>query len=203
MKNTILSIIALCLISSCSKDPRYGSEKLKDGQIVEILLDHKPSADDETNVILPKMNKLEWPLWGFNSRMPGYTYKVKAKFLQQDLRAADGPEARFEFLELISKEKYSGTESFTVQLLVSFLPGGPSIRINKTNDKYFLNYPAVELSYKNDVVKNQLEEIWQEALLVRNNVKQKPDKWTQIKATVTHDPNKFGEAYLVEKIELL
>jgi len=56
-------------------------------------------------------------------------------------------------------------------------------------------------------VKDQLEEIWQNVLEIRENWEANHQsgrpKWKSIRATVTHDPGNFGKAYLVQRIEFL
>lgn len=48
----------------------------------------------------------------FDERQPGDVYKVRAKVVVSEHEIADGPNSWFELVEVISKEKYEGNESF-------------------------------------------------------------------------------------------
>ncbi|MNY52865.1 hypothetical protein D3C86_1885750 [compost metagenome] len=77
--------------------------------------------------------------------------------------------------------------------------------VGKENEKYLYINEKLQLTYTSLEVKAQLEEIWQHVLEMRESwTKGKGQinpKWKSIKATVTHDPANFGNAYLVQRIE--
>jgi len=203
-----LSLLFFVLfLTACSKDELYGPFKLKNGQEVELLVDHRYASVNESLLILPQNEPAGMSLRGFDSRKPGYTYRVKARLNVNPNPPQDGPDRWFNLTSVISEEKYQGNEPFDILLIQSYVPGGPVITLRKTNDKYEYIQDKLELSYASQAVKDQLEEIWQNSLEIRKdwelNHKASLPKWKSIKATVTHDPNNFGKAYLVQRIEFL
>ncbi|MGY3054884.1 hypothetical protein ACVWYG_003093 [Pedobacter sp. UYEF25] len=200
MKNVLLLCFAICLCS-CSKE-KFGPLNLKDGQVVELLVGDKYGSDQDELLILPARNAAEASLYSFTERRPGFTYKVKAKFVVAPKDLQDGPAYYFEFINVISKERYAGNESFTIPLIVSYVPGGPVIQLNKSDDNFFYLSDKIQLTYKDEEVRKQLEEIWQHAQEIRSNWPNNQQlKWRAVKATAKHDSAKFDSAYLVEKIE--
>ena len=202
MKNILLLFIALFCIS-CAKEELHGPLKLKNGQEVELLVDHRYASINEMLLRLPGREAAGASLSGFSEREPGYTYRVRAKFHFEKNPPEDGPAYWFDFLNVISKEQYKGNEPFEIQLVLSLIPGGPFISIGKLANDYYYIPEKIQLTYDSDALGRQLEEIWQDAKEMRENWQsgQLP-KWKSIKATVVHDPQKFGKAYLVQKIEL-
>src|SRR5690606_11246219 len=156
-------------------------------------------------LILPQNEPAGLSLFGFDQREPGYTYRVKAKLNIAENPPQDGPDRWFDFSEVISKEKYEGNEPFEIRLIVSYVPGGPTISLGKQDNDYYFIPEKLQLTYTNEEVKNQLEEIWQNAVEIRENweenKQQNDPKWKSIRATVTHDPENFGKAYLVQKVQ--
>jgi hypothetical protein len=201
MKKIILIVAVFCL-AACKKENVYGPAHLRNGQEVELLVDHRYAADQDALLILPERVDAGASLVGFPQREPGYSYRIKARFSHDDNPPADGSSDAFEFISVISRDKYQGTEPFTVPLIVSYVPGGPFIRIGKIGNDYYLIQDNIQLTYTDPTVAAQLEEIWQQASYIRANwqIVNKP-KWTAIKATVIHDPQKFGKAYLVQRLE--
>lgn len=203
MRYVVLLFCTICLFS-CSKEKTYGPQKFKESQIVQLFVGDKYGSDQDQLLLLTNKSVAGASLHSFTERKPGFTYNVKAKFVLSPEGLQDGPEYYFEFLNVISQKKYTGEESFTIPLIVSYVPGGPVIKLNKKDDKFFYVSDKIELTYQNDEVRKQLEEIWQHVQEIRKDPSsnQQP-KWKDIKVTVKHDPNKFSEAYLVEKIEFL
>lgn len=190
--------------SACSKEEVYGPLKLKNGQEVELLVDHRYAAVNETLLVLPQNKPAEMSLLGFSERKPGYSYRVKARLHVEKNPPQDGPDRWFDFSRVVSEEKYLGNEPFDITLIKSFVPGGPVITLSKKDDQYQYMQDKLQLTYTSQTVKDQLEEIWQNAMEIREKAKnqqQSGPKWKSIKATVTHDPDKFGKAYLVQRIE--
>jgi hypothetical protein len=203
-----LSLLFFVLfVSACSKEKLYGPFKLKNGQEVELLVDHRYASTNESLLILPQNKPVEITLQGFNDRKPGYKYRVKARFNVDANPPQDGSDRWFNLTSIISGEKYQGNEPFDITLIKSYIPGGPVISLRKSNGKYQYIQDKLELSYTTQAVKDQLEEVWQNALEIRDNWEKNHHlsypKWKSIKATVTHDPDNFGKAYLVQYIEFL
>lgn len=203
MKQLSLIFIVLFL-TACKKEETYGPYKLKNGQEVELLIDHRYEADNAPILILPQSEAAGLSIHGFPERKPGYIYRVKAKFNKDPNPPQDASDSWFNLTKVISEEKYKGNESFEISLIKSYIPGGPFISLHKIGDKYQYIQDKLELTYANQTVKDQLEEIWQNAQGKQSkstdNSLNRP-KWKSIKATVTHDPNNFGKAYLVQRIE--
>lgn len=198
MRKLVLLFIAAALFS-CKKEATYGPLKLKNGQEVDLLVDHRYGADQDILLQASNRKSAEAYLSGFDNREPGYNYKVRAKFHYEENPPADGPAFWYDFIKVESKEQYKGDEAFTVPMIVSYVPGGPVIRLNKTGSNYYFVPDKLQFTYADNTVKAELEEIWANVEEVRNN-RQLP-KWKAIKATVTHDPSNFGKAYLVKQIE--
>lgn len=192
-------------LSACSKEELYGPYKLKNGQEVELLVDHRFEAIGETLFIMPENKPAELSLHGFPERKPGYTYRVKARFHIEKEPLQDGPDRWLDFRKVISEQKYQGTEPFDISLIKSYIPGGPTIYVTKKDGQYQYIQEKIQLGYASPAVKDQLEEIWQHVLEIHESYgkDKKPiyPKWKSIKATVTHDPDNFGKAYLVQRIE--
>jgi len=205
MKYFSFLIISLSL-SSCSKDEVYEPHHLKNGQEVELLVDHRYESDDEQLLILPKNQASSLSVHGFSERKPGYVYHVMAKFNVTADLIQDAPDRWFNVTKIISEEKYQGNETFGVSLIKSIVPGGPVIYLTKKDGQYQYIQDKLELTPNSQIVKDQLEEIWLNAKEIRDSwsTREKKElKWKLIKATVTHDPDKFGKAYLVHRIEFI
>jgi hypothetical protein len=200
MKNLLLLFIVSAFVS-CKKSERYGPLNLKNGQEVELLVSHRYDAGNDQLLKLPDNVDAGASLSGFDQREPGYSYHVKATFKYDQNPPQDASSYYFVFEKIISQEQYKGTESFPVQLITSYIPGGPVIRLSKTGNDYYLIPGKLQLTYANSTVQNELEEIWLNAQEIRTNWQngQRP-KWKAIKATVVHDPQRFGKAYLVQQI---
>ena len=204
MKNMLLLLFTVFAFFSCKKSERYGPLNLKNGQEVELLVSHRYGADNDVLLKLPGNVDAGASLWGFDQREPGYNYRVKARFNRDEVPLQDGPEYYFVFEKILSKEQYKGNESFTVQLITSYVPGGPVIKLSKTGNEYYLIPGKLQLTYANSSIQNELEEIWLNVQEIRaNSVKGQRPKWKAIKATVVHDPQKFGKAYMVQQIQFV
>ncbi|RLJ72014.1 hypothetical protein [Pedobacter alluvionis] len=203
MKNLLLLFIIFAFVS-CKKSERYGPLNLKNGQEVELLVSHRYGADNDQLLKLPGNVDAGASLSGFDQREPGYTYRVKATFKYNENPPQDASSYYFFFEKINSKEQYKGNESFTVQLITNYLVGGPNIRLSKTGTEYYMIPGKLQLTYANSTIQNELEEIWLNAQEIRTNWQngQRP-KWKAIKATVVHDPQQFGKAYLVQQIQFI
>jgi hypothetical protein len=159
-------------------------------------------------MLLPQNASPQLPLSAFDEREPGYNYRVKARMstYKGPQMMDDGPTSALQFVKTISKEKYEGDESFDLALIQQ-LSGIDwwRIMLHKKDDKYHFIPVDVTLTYANEQVREQLEEIWQHNKELMENYQTDgtpPEvKWRTIKATVTHDPDNFGKAYRVSHIE--
>lgn len=197
----------ILFLSACTKDEVYAPFNLKNGQEVELLVDHRYAAVNETLLIMPQNEPAQLSVHGFSQRKPGYIYRIKAKFNIDKNPPQDASDRWFNLSRIISEERYQGNEPFDITLIKAIVPGGPVITMQKKDDRFFYIEDKLQLTYANETVKNQLEEIWLNVLEVRdswtNGQQSQYPKWKSIKATVTHDPNNFGKAYLVQHIEFL
>lgn len=201
-----LSLLFFILfLSACSKEEVYGPLKIKNGQEVELLVDHRYASVNERLLIFPQNEPADLSLHGFSERKPGYTYRVKARLHIEKNPPQDSPDRWFDLSRVISEEKYKGNEPFDITLIKSFIPGGPVITLVKKDGQYQYIQDKLLLTYTSQTVKDQLDEIWQNAMEIRENQDKNHQhglpKWKSIKATVTHDPANFGKAYLVQRIE--
>jgi len=201
---------AFFMLTSCSKEEGYGPFHLKDGQEVELLVDHRYGSVDDTPLLLPQNESPQLPLSGFEEREAGYTYRVKAKMVAyKGAQVMDGgPMSHLKFIEVISKEKHEGNEPFDLSLVWSVIPGPNRVWLMKEEGKYMYilrDGSRMQLTYADEKVGGKLEEIWEfnkEIFRYDSSPSEKGSKWQSIRATVTHDPDNFGKAYLVSHIEL-
>ncbi len=204
MMKYIYLLMAVIFFSACSKEELIGPSKLKNGQEVEVSVSDRYGTTDDPVLLLPSNKPAEMSLLGFMEREPGYNYRVKAKVIKPAEPPQDGSAYWLEFIKVLSKEKTNNNAPFELALIQSYVPGGPIIRLRKQADKYFFD-DKVTLSYANEQVRQQLEEIWSfnKSLLESwQDTKTVPAmKWKAIKATVTHDPQLFGKAYLISEIK--
>lgn len=202
MKQLYVCLIVF-LLSACSKDK--SEDTFKNGQEVQLMVDHRYGSRQDGLSLLPQQKQVSYSLSGFKDRKPGYIYQVKARFKKLANPPQDVADSWFEFIQVISEQRYNGNESFDIDLIQSIVPGGPFIAINKTTDHYQYTTLNLELTIANQTVKDQLAEIWKNQQdIIDSYVQHKQPlqpKWRFAKATVTHDPNNFGHAYLVQKIE--
>ncbi|WP_345947783.1 hypothetical protein ABDD95_13090 [Mucilaginibacter sp. PAMB04274] len=202
MKSNVIKAGALCvvmlltIVTGCKKD--FDPDKPKNGQEVELFLDHYQDVGNQMAYLLPDKIKSPYGLQGFNERELGYTYRVKAKVVITKEPLQDGPDRWFEFERVVSKDLYTGTEPFQVSLISNFVPGGPGLAIGKRDDKYY--YLSYEFKPANDAVKARIEEV----LALRQRIYTDPayGHSVSIKATVTHATDNRANTYLVQGIEV-
>ncbi|MGJ1430788.1 hypothetical protein ACR79M_04405 [Sphingobacterium spiritivorum] len=203
MKNLLFTLCTLLLVLSCKKEEVYSPWKLKNGQIVELQVSHKYGSTDNQLLLLPGKESIDISLYDFNEREPGYNYKVKAKMVGLKEPPMDGSSYYFEFMKVLNKEKYNGTETFTIPLIRSAMPGGPYILIRKKEGKYYFEGEKLILKPLNTEAAAELEMLWQEQMDLEAKWKANQNavpKWHMVTARVKHDPDNFGKAYIVEKL---
>jgi hypothetical protein len=204
MKQLFFFFLLLSVLS-CKKDEKYAPLDLKNGEVVELLVDHRYRAVNEQLLLLPQGRNAELSIDGFDERKPGYTYRVKAKFHFEKEPPMDASDRWFDFISVVKEEKYQATDSFEIALIQSPGFGGPMIVLQKTGNQYYYLNNQIQLTYTSQNVQNQLEEIWQNAVAVQQSYQSSTPirslKWKTVKATVTHDPANFSKAYLVSGIQ--
>lgn len=130
--------VFLIIFSACSKEEGYGRFNLKDGQEVELSVGHRYGAIGDEPLLLPQNESPHLPLSAFDMREAGYQYKVKARLVAyHGPPIMDGGSGHsLQFLEVISKKKYEGNETFDLSLVRSIVPGPEFIALRKDGDKY-------------------------------------------------------------------
>ena len=206
MKKPFLTICMLLLgavsLLSCKKDNADNPSGFKDGEEVELLVDHRFASENDVLLTLPKSTPTYLWLDGFQDREPGYNYRVKARFYREKEVIMDAPSYYFKFVKVISKTQTKETGSFKIQIIQSPIPSGPHIQLFMRDGNYYFKNGSVQVTAADDIVRNQLKEIYEHAEAIRANgpptIKL---KWTTIEATVIHDPLKFGKAYQVQSFK--
>lgn len=196
---------AMLILTACSKEDTFGPWNLKNGQEVEVSVGHQYGAVNDDVLLLPQNKPAEMSLYYFTDREPGFTYRVRAKMVAEKVPPQDGPAYYLEYIETLGKERYNGNESFELELIQSYIPAGPMIVLFKKDGKYFLD-SKIQLTYNNDEVEDQLEEIWENREEIRQNAIDKVaslPRWKSIRATVSHDPANFGREYLIHSLKFL
>ena len=209
MRNLLILFIALVIITACSKD-EFNPLNPKDGQKVELFLDHYRDVNDLRTFLLPEKTPASLSLREFDEREPGYTYKVAAKVVVPKVPMQDGPDRWFELIEVLNKERYVGDESFEIGLIGHDLFGN-YLAIRKVDGQ--LKYGKLVLYPINEEVKLKLEGYVQDIELLREELIESKDegKYREykeymrklvLKAVVSHDPENLGKGYLVHSLRL-
>ena len=185
------ALFILLLSFGCSKE----SVNPKDGQIVELFVDHYEEANSQRVSLLPGKELITTYLQGFDERELGYTYKVRAKAYYPKEPPQDGPSNWFIFEKVLSKEIYNSTEPFVISLKSNGLFGS-SIAFAFRNQVF--EYGNYTLKPENDVVKKQLEDV----LLLRSRFESDYQYALKviINAVVIHDPNNRSKGYIVKSV---
>lgn len=192
-----LSLLFIALLAlGCSKD-KLDPDHMKDGQIVELFVDHYSAYGSRTIFVMPKNEASSLNLAGFDQRELGYTYKVKARVVVPKTPVMDGPDRYFSFIEVLSKERYTNNAPFEISLKFHDLFGS-ALAFGKENNVF--NYMGYTLNPENDDVRKQLEDIY----LLKDKFRQDIDysRLNDVKAVVTHDPANWGKGYLVRSVRI-
>lgn len=187
-----LPLLFILLLSfGCKKD----SENPKNGQIVELFVDHYEETNSQRISLLPKKELITTYLEGFADRELGYTYSVRAKAYYPKEPPQDGPSNWYVFEKVLSKQIYDNTASFVISLKYSGLFGS---NIAFAVRSQIFEYGNYTLRPENDAVKKQLEDV----LLLRSKLQSDYQyaATVTISATVTHDPNNRSKGYLVKGV---
>lgn len=192
-----LSLLFIALLAlGCSKD-KFNPDNPKNGQIVELFVDHYSAYGSSTLFVLPKNEASSLNLRGFDQRNLGYTYKVKARFVIEKQPPMDGADRWFDFIEVISKERYTNTAPFEISLKFHDL-FGTALALGKENNDF--KYMGYTLKPENEAAKKQLEDIY----LLKTKFQQDIEysRLNDVKAVVTHDPANWEKGYLVRSVRI-
>ncbi|TKC04284.1 hypothetical protein [Pedobacter frigoris] len=204
----IYLLIAGLLLAGCSKEKTHGPWNLKDGQEVEVLVSHRYAATDDLLTLLPQKKMDIGGVYSFTDREPGYNYRVKARMVAPDVPPQDGPSYWLELVKVLSKERYTGNDSFVIELIYRGW-GSPGIMLEKKDGLYDFQ-GKVKLTPATPAISEKLAEMWAYYEDYLQRIKgYRPGnpmpvlKWKSIKGRVTHDPANFGKSYLVSNLEFM
>jgi len=203
MHKLILLLIAFSL-AACSKD-EFNPSNPKNGQKAELFVDHYSDVRNQMVFLLPKREPSPLSLGGFEERELGYTYKVKAKVYKSPQPVMDdGANSWFEYTEVISKERCTGTESFEIGLVypLGFESGG-GLAVRKESD-HFKYGGGGNLRPADAEIKQQLEDFISKEKEIGNSEEYREYREYMsklaLRAVVSHDPENWGSGYLVHEI---
>lgn len=205
MRNVFILFIVLAFITACSKD-EFDPLKPRNGQKAELFLDHYVDVKDERVLLLPQMKSSYMSLAGFGERELGYTYKVKAKvYVSSQLVMDDGVNSWFEFLGVVSKDKYTSDEPFEIGLVypIGFYSGG-NLAVKKEGDLFKYGDSGYDLRFVNEENKNFIEAMVGGGGIETFENYQEYQEYLRemaLQAVVTHDPENYGKGYLVHSLE--
>jgi hypothetical protein len=202
-----IAFLAIVLaFAGCSKDD-FNPSRPKNGQKADLFVDHYRDVRNQMIFLLPQKNPSTLSLGGFQERELGYTYKVKAKvYVSPQPVMDDGANSWFEFVEVISKERYSGSDVFEIGLVygMGFGGSGGNLAVKKEGDRYTYGAGG-ELRPINAAVKEQLDEYLAKEKAISNS--QNYIEYQQylsklaLKAIVSHDPENYGKGYVLHEIK--
>lgn len=203
MNKFILLLIFISFVA-CSKD-EFNPSNPKEGQKAELFVDHYSDVRNQMVFLLPDKGPSPLSLRGFEERELGYSYKVKAKVYKSPQPVMDdGVNSWFEHIEVIKKERYTGTETFEIGLVypLGFESGG-GLAVRKEGD-HFEYGGGGNLRPANTEVKQQLEEfiLKQQQIGTSEEYKEYRAYMSKLdlRAVVVHDPENWGKGYLVREI---
>lgn len=203
MKNFRLLFAMLIFTLGCSKEKTFGPWNLKDGQEVEVLVSHRYGAIGDQLTLLPQGKATESSISSFSERQPGYNYKVRVRMVAPETPPQDGSSYWLEFVKILSKEKYTGDESFEIDLIKSGGMIGTYISLWKKNDLFYYYPSKIILTAANAQIAEELEAVNdynKEYATTHTSGQYSLIKWVSVKATVKHDPANFGMGYVVTKV---
>lgn len=210
MRNVFILFLVLSFVA-CSKD-EFNPLKPKNGQNVELFLDHYWDVNDQRAFLLPQKQPSSMSLRDLrevDEREPGYTYKVKAKVVVSKDEIQDGPNSWFELVEIVSKEKYTDDEPFEIGLIGHDLFGS---YLSVKEEEGQILYGNLLLNPTNVEVKQQLEAYIRQNEQLRDEFIESKDenKYREyqeylrklaLRAVVTHDSENLGKGYIVHSIK--
>lgn len=204
MRKLIILFIAISL-AACSKD-EFNPSNPRSGQKADLFLDHYSDVRDRRVFLLPDRSPSPLSLGGFEERQPGYTYKVRAQvYKSPQVVMDDGVNSWFEYVEVISKEKYTGTEPFEIGLVYPWgFESGGGLAVSKEGE-LFKYGGGGNLRPANAAIAQQLESfIVREKDIVNSEDYREYREYLRtlaLRAVVSHDPENWGNGYLVHEIK--
>lgn len=205
MRSLTLLFPIIFFIIGCSK-VEFNPSKPKNGQKAELFVDHYSDVRNQMIFVLPQREPSPLSLVGFNERELGYTYKVKAKvYISPQPIMDDGSNSWLEYTQVISKEKHTDTQPFEIGLVFprGFGSGG-GLAVKIAGNQYLYGAGG-KLRPDNVRVKQQLDD-----LIIKGEEVKNANEFAEFqeylsrmafRAVVTHDPENYGNGYLVHEIK--
>lgn len=195
MKHFYLLLSLTLLFTACSKD-EFDRSKPKNGQEVELFVDHYIAGGDQRLFLSDDREALLGTyVKNFNEREIGYTYLIKAKVVVPEQILWDGPAYWFEHIKTIHKDKYQGLDTFALPLFGSWMPD-PFFCLTKDATK-FSYYSGYDLTPANDTVQADLEKA-----LVKGQEILTSGGPRVLNIIVQHDPANYTKGYIVHRVAL-
>jgi len=195
MKHFYLFLSLAFLFVACSKDD-FNPSKPKDGQVVELFLDHYTTAGDQRISINAKRDEsLHTYLKNFDEREKGYVYIVKAKVVVTPSGWADYPSYTFDYIKTLAREKYQGTDTFALPLF-GWIGDGDAFFLRKDAAGY--SYLDYQLKPADASVQADLGKAVEKGLQMINTAGPR----TPLKVYVQHDPANYAKGYIVYHVQL-
>jgi hypothetical protein len=195
MKHIYLFLSLTLLFTACSKDD-FDPSKPKNGQEVELFVDHYIAGGDQRLFRSDNRNEnLGTYVENFDEREIGYTYLIKAKVVVPENILWDGPAYWFEYIKTIRKDKYLGSDPFALPLFGSWLPN-PFFCLTKEAGK-FSYYSGYDLTPANDTVQADLEKAFVKGQEILTSAGPRV-----LSIFVKHDPANYTKGYIVYRVAL-
>jgi hypothetical protein len=116
----------------------------------------------------------------------------------------DGVNSWFEFDRLISKEKYTSEEPFEISLVnpTGFYSGG-DLAIKKEDDQFSYGGYDYSIRFINEEDIQKIDELLQQRVASAEEYEGHREYLQKLalKAAVTHDPENYGQGYLVHGLK--
>jgi len=195
MKHFYLLLSAAFLFAACSKD-KFDPSKPKDGQEVEVFLDHYTTAGDPRIFHTDRDHSLYTYLHKFDEREIGYTYVIKARVVVSPPSWQDSPSYTLDYIKTLAKEKYQGKDTFALPLFGWTGGGSDAFFLRKDAGKY--SYLGFQLTPADATVQQDLDT----ALVKGPPMTTSAGPWTAFKVFVQHDPANYTKGYIVHRVQL-
>lgn len=195
MRKLLFITLLFFVFQSCSKDDVFNPEKVKDGQVVTIYLNHYLHAGRQEIYTDNALSREAGTyVTGFGARELGYVYAVSARVKKAPRGLMDAPSYWFEYINTVSKTRVDDDDSFEV--LLTSMTVGYYIALRKEGGKYVFaeNYEAKPLT---DAIAAKLDEVIALQEPVDNG-----EFYAWVMAKMSHDPDNWGSSVIVHEVDI-
>lgn len=194
MKHLYLFISAALLLIACSRDDdKFDPSKPKNGQVVELFIDHYttgwgPRIFLNTN----REELLNSDIHNLPERQLGYSYVIRAKVLAPSNPPMDGYAYTFDYITTIRKDKYEGQDTLALPMFYSAIYSIPVLLRKEAGQYYYADYPV---RAADAAAGTALDSAIRRApqLLLQSGPR-------SITLYAKHDPENFGNGYVVYRV---